>query len=68
MTHMVIAREDPPVMYGVNARMMAGLDPAKVRIRRKNNSHSGFFWTRPDAPIEASRHPVMPPPSPLDWR
>jgi hypothetical protein len=68
VTHMLAAKRDPPVIYGVNARLMAGLDPATVRIRRKNNSHSGFFWTRPDAPIEESRHPVMPPPSPLDWR
>ena len=68
VTHMLAAKEDPPVIYGVNARLMAGLDPATVRIRRKNNSHSGFFWTRPDAPIEPSCHPVMPPPSPLDWR
>ena len=68
VTHMVAAKADPPVIYGVNARMMAGLDPATVRIRQKNNSHSGFFWTRPDDPIEPSRHPAMPPPSPLDWR
>ena len=68
VTHMVAAKADPPVIYGVNARMMAGLDPATVRIRQKNNSHSGFFWTRSDGPIEPSRHPVMPPPSPLDWR
>ena len=68
VTHMLAAKQDPPVIYGVNARLMAGLDPATVRIRRKNNSHSGFFWTRPDGPIEESRHPVMPPPSPLDWR
>jgi hypothetical protein len=66
VTHMMA--RDPPTIYGVNARLMAGLDPATVRIRRKNNSHSGFFWTRPDAPIEPSRHPVMPPPSPEDWR
>ena len=68
VTHMTAAKEVPPVIYGANARLMAGLDPATVRIRRKNNSHSGFFWTRVDGPIEASRHPVMPPPSPLDWR
>ena len=59
---------DPPFIFAVNARMMAGLDPANVRIRRKNNSHSGFFWTRPDAPIEESRHPPMPPPTFEDWR
>jgi len=68
VTHMVAAKVDPPAIYGVNMRLMAGLDPAKVRIRRRNNSHSGFFWTRPDAPIEESQHPVMPPPRPEDWR
>ena len=68
VTHMVAAKADPPVIYGVNARMMAGLDPAAVVIRRIDNSHSGFFWTRPDEPPIASHHPVMPPPSPLDWR
>ena len=68
VTHTVAAREDPPFIYSVNARMMAGLDPATVRIRRKDNGHSGFFWTRPDAPIEPSRHPVMPPPTFEDWR
>ena len=68
VTHMMAVKREPPVIYGVNARLMAGLDPATVRIRQKNNSHSGFFWTRPDAPVEPSRHPVMPPPSPLDWR
>jgi hypothetical protein len=68
VTHMIAAKATPPIVYGVNARMMAGLDPAKVRIRRKNNSHSGYFWTRPDAEIEPSRHPVMPPPTYQDWR
>jgi hypothetical protein len=68
VTHMVAAREEPPVIYGVNARMMAGLDPATVRVRRVDNSHSGFFWTRPDEPVLESRHPVMPPPSFEDWR
>jgi hypothetical protein len=68
VTHMMAAKQDPPVIYGVNARLMAGLDPATVRIRRKNNSHSGFFWTRPDGPIEPSRHPPMPPPTFEGWR
>jgi len=68
VTHVEAGKEDPPFIFAVNARMMAGLDPASVRIRRKNNSHSGFFWTRPDAPIEESRHPPMPPPTFQDWR
>src|SRR6516162_9554004 len=48
VTHMVALKADPPAIFAVNARMMAGLDPAKVKIRRIDNSHSGFFWTRPD--------------------
>ena len=55
-------------IFGVNARMMAGLDPSKVTIRQKDNSHSGFFWTRSDGPVLASQHPPMPPPTFEDWR
>lgn len=66
VTHMIGG--DPPAIFGVNARMMAGLDPAKVRVRRINNNHSGFFWTRPDEPVMESRHPPMPPPTFEDWR
>ena len=68
VTHLEAVKADPPVIFGVNARMMAGLDPAKVRVRRIDNSHSGFFWTRPDEPVLESRHPKMPAPSPEDWR
>ncbi|HEY2708572.1 MAG TPA: hypothetical protein VGI95_11020 [Caulobacteraceae bacterium] len=68
VTHMMAAKVDPPAIYGVNMRLMAGLDPATVRVRRRDNGHSGFFWTRPDAPIEESGHPPMPPPGRMDWR
>jgi|HubBroStandDraft_1064217.scaffolds.fasta_scaffold03294_2 hypothetical protein len=68
VTHNVAATADPPIIFAVNCRMMAGLDPAKVRIRRVDNSHSGFFWTRADEPVIASRHPAMPPPTFEDWR
>jgi hypothetical protein len=55
-------------VFGVNARMMAALDPATVVVRQIDNSHSGFFWTAsPNPPIE-SRHPPMPKPGPEDWR
>jgi hypothetical protein len=59
---------DPIAIFGMNTRMMAGLDPSKVRIRRMDNSHSGFFWTRPDEPVRPSHHPAMPPPTFDDWR
>jgi hypothetical protein len=66
VTHLEVAANRS--IFGVNARMMAGLDPTKVKIRRIDNSHSGFFWTRPDEPVIESRHPKMPPPTPEDWR
>ncbi len=68
VTHMEPVGVEPPVVYGVNARMMVGLDPAKVRLRRIDNGHSGFFWTRPDEPPIAGRHPPMPPAGPDEWR
>ena len=68
VTHITAGPDDPPFIFAVNTRMMAGLDPAAVRIRRIDNSHSGFFWTRPDEPVLPSRHPVMPAPTFEDWR
>ena len=68
MTHMAAVGLDPPAIFGVNARMMAGLDPATVVVRQIDNSHSGFFWTRSDQPVLQSRHPAMPPPTFEDWR
>jgi hypothetical protein len=56
------------LILGINARMMAGLDPSTVTVRRLDNSHSGFFWTRPDEPVTPGRHPPMPPPGFEDWR
>ena len=60
--------DDPDFICGINTRMMPTLDPASVRIQQKNNSHSGFFWTRSDGPIVDSHHPKMEPPAPEDWR
>ena len=68
MTHMTAASHPEQPIFGVNARMIAGLDPATVVVRQIDNSHSGFFWTRSDEPALKSRHPVMPPPSFDDWR
>ena len=66
VTHMETL--DPPQIYGLNARMIVGLDPSQVRLRQIDNGHSGFFWTKPDEPVIAGRHPPMPPPGPDDWR
>jgi hypothetical protein len=68
ITHMQAVDVDPPALYGLNVRMMLGLDPAKVSVRQVDNGHSGFFWTRSDEPRIPSRHPPMPPPGPDDWR
>lgn len=68
VTHFEVLADEAPFIAGVNARMMPALDPASVRIQQKNNSHSGFFWTRADGPIVASGHPKMAPPGPDDWR
>src|SRR5262245_19154321 len=68
VTHMSVVGADPPRIYGVNARMIPTLDPASVRLRQKDNGHTGFFWTRSDDPPESSHHPKMDPPGPDDWR
>ena len=68
VTHMEAISVDPPVLYGLNVRMMPALDPSTVNLRQVDNGHSGVFWTRSDEPVRPSRHPPMPPPGPDDWR
>ena len=68
MTHFEAIHLNPPIIVGVNARMMVGLDPAQVRLRQIDNWHTGFFWTWSDEPPMPSRHPPIPPPGPDDWR
>ena len=58
----------PHRAYPRDCGVKHGLDPAKVKVRRIDNSHSDFFWTRPDEPVIESRHPKMPPPTFEDWR
>jgi hypothetical protein len=67
VTH-ILAMSDPPVIFAVNARMIPTLDPATTSVRQVDNSHTGWFWTRSDAPPIESKHPKMPPPGPDDWR
>jgi hypothetical protein len=43
VTHMEAIAVDPPAIYAVNARMMAGLDPASVSVRQIDNGHSSFL-------------------------
>jgi hypothetical protein len=68
VTHMTALDANPPRIYGINTRLIPTLDPASVRLRQKDNGHTGFFWTRSDASPESSQHPKMPPPGPDDWR
>jgi hypothetical protein len=67
VTHMMV-NEDPPWIYGINARMIPTLDPSSVRVRQKDNGHTGVFWTRSESAPEPSHHPKMDPPGPDDWR
>ena len=66
--YMEAVAEKPPYIHGINARMIPTLDPASVRLVQKDNGHTGWFWTRSDAPPEPSHHPKMDPPGPDDWR
>ena len=68
ITHFEAIHLNPPIIAAVNARMMVGLDPARVSLRQIDNGHSGFFWTKSGEPVIPSRHPPMPPPGPDDWR
>lgn len=62
------ALDRPDEIRGVNARMFADFDPASVRIHRYDSAHTGWFWTRPDAPIRTSPQPHVPSPEGDDWR
>jgi hypothetical protein len=68
ITHAEAIARDPPAILALNARMMVGLDGANIEVRRIDNGHLGWFWTRDDGPIIPGRHPPMPPPGPDDWR
>jgi hypothetical protein len=46
----VVGVQDAPKI-GVNARLMRGLDPARVRVLHANNGNDGVFWTRSDEPM-----------------
>lgn len=62
------ALNDPAKLRGVNARMFVDFDPSSVIVHRSDNAHTGWFWTRPDAPIWEGPQPRMPTPGPDDWR
>ena len=62
VTHLEALDRDPPAVFGLNARMMVRLDGTRVRVRRIDNGHTGWFWTRPDEPVIPGRHPPTPVP------
>lgn len=68
LTHMEAVHREPFMIFGVNARMMVGLDPAQVQLRQLDNGHSGFFWTKSDEPMIPANHPPPASPNPDDWR
>lgn len=51
LTHFTVIGEDDAKTIGVNARLMHGLDAAKVRVVQKNNGNDGVFWTKSDQPV-----------------
>ena len=67
LTHHV-AMNEPAKLRGVTARMFVNFDPASVTIHRSDNAHTGWFWTRPDAPVWKGPQAPMPKPGPDDWR
>ena len=68
ITHHSVIGADPPWIRGVNARMMPTLDPASVNLQQTDNSHTGWFWTRPADKFQPGGQPKMDPPGPDDWR
>ena len=49
-SHFTVVGQTDAKMIGVNARLMRGLYPAKVRLVQKNNGNDGVFWTKSDSP------------------
>ena len=66
--YMEAVKENPPFIYGINARMILNFDPSSVRVRQKDNGHTGLFWTRSNAPPEPSQQPKVDPSTDSDWR
>jgi hypothetical protein len=50
--------------FGVNARLILGLDPA-TSVRQIDNAHTNVFWTKSGAPPLPGRHPKLEDPD--DW-
>ena len=68
VTHMAAIDPRGPQIYGINARLILGLDPAHVKVRQKDNGHTGIFWTHSSAPPEPSHPSNGPPDASNEWR
>jgi len=50
-THTTHAGTDDAEKIAVNARLIRGLDPKRVRLVQKNNGNDGLFWTHSAEPV-----------------
>jgi hypothetical protein len=50
-THTTLAGTNDAEKIAVNARLIRGLDPKRVRLVQKNNGNDGVFWTHTDQPV-----------------
>jgi hypothetical protein len=50
-SHFTVVGQTDAKMIGVNARLMRGLDPKRVRLVQKNNGNDGVFWTHSDESV-----------------
>jgi hypothetical protein len=50
-THSTHVDKTSTLPIAVNARLMRGLDPKRVRLVQKNNGNDGIFWTHTESPV-----------------
>ncbi len=50
-THTTIVGTNDAEKIAVNARLMRGLDPKRVRLVQKNNGNDMVFWTHTESPV-----------------
>jgi hypothetical protein len=62
------ALQKPEKIRAVNARMFVSFDTASVTIHRSDNAHTGWFWSRPDAPVWKGAQAPPEAPGLDDWR
>jgi hypothetical protein len=50
-THTTLVGTNDAEKIAVNARLIRGLDPKRVRLIQKNNGNDGVFWTHSESPV-----------------